>query len=237
MMPDQTVITPDMLLRAYAMGIFPMAESAADPAIHWIDPRRRGVFPLDGFHISRSLRRALLRDDYTVQVDSDFAGVVRACADREETWINESIFALYLALHHQGHAHSLEVWDKDRLIGGVYGVTLGSAFFGESMFSRRRDASKIALAWLMHRLRAGGFTLFDTQFLTPHLARLGAVEIPRAQYHRRLEHALGQKAQFNPDGYAPYPSLISSIGSSESSTGSVTSGATNPESQDKTQIS
>ncbi|MDP2083016.1 MAG: leucyl/phenylalanyl-tRNA--protein transferase [Pseudotabrizicola sp.] len=236
-MPHQTEITPDILLRAYGMGIFPMAESATDPTIHWVDPRRRGVFALDHFHISRSLRRSLLRADYRVTVDTDFAGVVAACADRDETWINDQIFALYRALHDQGRAHSLEVWDGATLIGGVYGVVLGSAFFGESMFSRRTDASKIALSWLIHRLRAGGFTLFDTQFLTPHLASLGAQEIPRAEYHSRLERALGRQAHFAPPGYAPYPSLISSSGASGSSTGSVTSGATKPDSQDNTQIS
>lgn len=236
-MTHRTDITPDILLHAYAMGIFPMAESASDMQIHWIDPRRRGVIPLDRFHISRSLRRAILRADYQVRVDTDFAGVVRACADRDETWINGPIFALYAALHRSGHAHSLELWDGAQLIGGVYGVVLGSAFFGESMFSRRTDASKIALAWLVHRLRAGGFTLFDTQFLTPHLASLGADEIPRAEYHRRLRQALSQPAQFDPPGYAPYPSLISSSGASGSATGSVTSGATKPESQDNTQTS
>jgi len=230
-------ITPDLLLRAYAMGVFPMAESAADPVIHWVDPRRRGVFPLGGFHISRSLRRSLLRDDYHVTVNTDFTGTLRACADRDETWINAEIFALYQSLHAQGHAHSLEVWQDDALIGGVYGVVLGAAFFGESMFSRRTDASKIALAWLIHRLRAGGFALFDTQFLTPHLASLGAVEIPRAEYHRQLDAALRRPATFTPPGYAPYPSLISSTGASGSSTGSAASGATNPESQDKTQMS
>ena len=237
-MTDQTPITPELLLHAYAMGVFPMAESANDPSIHWVDPRRRGVFPLDGFHISRSLRRALLRADYQVAVDRDFAGVVRACAARPETWINDAIFDLYLALHRQGHAHSLEVRDhKGQLIGGVYGVVLGAAFFGESMFSTRTDASKIALAWLIHRLRAGGFTLFDTQFLTPHLASLGAVEITRADYHRRLAAALGTPARFDAPGYAPYPSLISSMGSSAPSSGTTTSGATKPESQDKTQMS
>ena len=237
-MTDQTPITPELLLHAYAMGVFPMAESANDPSIHWVDPRRRGVFPLDGFHISRSLRRALLRADYQVAVDRDFAGVVRACAARPETWINDAIFDLYLALHRQGHAHSLEVRDhQGQLIGGVYGVVLGAAFFGESMFSTRTDASKIALAWLIHRLRAGGFTLFDTQFLTPHLASLGAVEITRADYHRRLAAALGTPARFDPPGYAPYPSLISSMGSSAPSSGTATSGATKPESQDKTQMS
>lgn len=236
-MTQQIDITPDILLRAYAMGIFPMAESATDAAIHWVDPRRRGVFPLDGFHISRSLRRALSRADYRVSIDTDFAAVVQACAAREETWINDQIFALYQGLHHQGHAHSLEVWSGDDLIGGVYGVVLGTAFFGESMFSTRTDASKIALAWLVHRLRAGGFTLFDTQFLTPHLASLGAQEITRAEYHRRLRVALTGQAQFAPPGYAPYPSLISSNGASSLSSGAVTSGATKPESQDNTQMS
>ncbi|WP_103334178.1 leucyl/phenylalanyl-tRNA--protein transferase [Pseudotabrizicola formosa] len=235
-MPVQT-ITPDMLLRAYAMGVFPMAESASDPEMHWIDPRRRGVFPLDGFHISRSLHRAILRDRYQVTVNTDFAGVLAACADRPETWINDRLTELYQTLHRQGHAHSLEVWEGEDLIGGVYGVVLGAAFFGESMFSRRTNASKIALAWLVHRLRAGGFTLFDTQFLTPHLASLGAKEISRAAYHARLQHALGRVARFDPPGYAPYPSLISSSGASGSSSGAVTSGATKPESQDKTQMS
>ena len=236
-MTDQTEITPELLLRAYAMGVFPMAESADDPTIHWVDPRKRGVFALDRFHISRSLRKALLRGDYQVRVDSDFTRVVSECAARDETWINDAIFDLYLALHAQGHAHSLEVWDGPDLIGGVYGVVLGAAFFGESMFSRRTDASKIALAWLVHRLRAGGFTLFDTQFLTPHLASLGAQEISRAEYHRRLARALGQAARFDPPGYAPYPSLISSCGASASSSGAVTSGATKPLSHDNTQTS
>ena len=231
-----THLTPALLLQAYAMGIFPMAESASAPEVHWIDPKRRGVFDLDRFHISRSLRRAILRMEYQVTVDTDFAGVVAACADRPETWINPTIFTLYQALHAQGQAHSLEVRAEGALIGGVYGVVLGGAFFGESMFSRRTDASKIALAWLVHRLRAGGFTLFDTQFLTPHLASLGAIEIPRAEYHRRLARALNTAAQFAPPGYAPYPSLISSSGSSDGS-GSVTSGATKPESQDSTQMS
>ncbi len=196
-------LTPETLLRAYAMGIFPMAESRDAAEIHWVDPRKRGVFPLGGFRMSRSLARAIARGDYAVTVDTDFAGVVAGCADRAETWINDEIFALYRALHAAGYAHSLEVRDDSGLIGGVYGVTLGSAFFGESMFSRRTDASKIALAWLVHRLRAGGFTLFDTQFLTPHLASLGAVEMSRAEYHRQLEAALIARAVFDPAGYAP----------------------------------
>ncbi len=198
-------LTPDLLLRAYAMGLFPMAERRDSLDVHWVDPRRRGVFPLDGFRISRSLSRAIGRSDYRVTVDRDFDGVLAACADRAETWINTRIALLYRALHDRGICHSLEVWRKGRLIGGVYGVALGAAFMGESMFSRETDASKIALAWLVHRLRAGGFTLFDTQFLTPHLASLGAVEISRAEYHRRLEDALGRQADFDPPGYAPDP--------------------------------
>ena len=197
-------VTPETLLRGYAMGIFPMAEGRGSAKIHWVDPKRRGVFPLDGFVISRSLVRAIGRNDYRITVDLDFAGVLDGCADRAETWINGEIRALYLALHQAGFAHSLEVRETGgTLAGGVYGVTLGTAFFGESMFSRRTDASKVALAWLVHRLRAGGFTLFDTQFLTPHLASLGAVEIPRAEYHRRLDTALHGRASFTPPDYAP----------------------------------
>ncbi|REC55643.1 leucyl/phenylalanyl-tRNA--protein transferase [Rhodosalinus sediminis] len=189
-------LTPELVLRAYAAGLFPMAERHDDPELFWVDPRRRGVIPLDGFRISRSLARRLRRDDYRVTVDADFEGVIDACADREETWINAEIRRLCLALHGLGHANSLEVWMEGRLAGGVYGVTLGAAFFGESMFSRRTDGSKIALAWLVDRLRRAGFLLFDTQFLTPHLASLGAVEISRAEYHRRLARALAREADF-----------------------------------------
>jgi len=202
-------ITPDILLRAYAAGIFPMAERRDDPSIHWIDPKRRGIIPLNRFHISRSLRRRLLRPDYAIRTDSDFSGVVQGCAGRDETWINDDIFSLYLALHRAGYAHSLEVWDADALIGGVYGVALGAAFFGESMFSRRRDASKVALAWLVDRLRAGGFTLFDTQFQTAHLASLGAVEISRAEYRTLLAAALRKTATFDPPGYSPTAASVS----------------------------
>ena len=202
-------ITPDVLLRAYAAGIFPMAEARDSEKVHWVDPRRRGIFPLDGFHISRSLRQRILTWNYTIRTDADFDAVVMGCADREETWISDPIFALYQALHHAGFAHSLEVWEAGHLVGGVYGVTLGAAFFGESMFSRRTDASKVALAWLVHRLRAGGFQLFDTQFLTPHLASLGAVEISRSDYHRRLAQALQAPASFCPAGYAPTPYSVS----------------------------
>ncbi len=185
-----TELTADLLMRAYAMGVFPMAESRASDTVQWVDPHHRGIFPLDEFHISRSLRKALLRSDYQVYLNRDFAGCVQACADRDETWINGPITQAYGALHADGHAHSVEVWQDDQMVGGVYGVTLGAAFFGESMFSRRRDGSKIALAWLVARLRFGGFTLFDTQFLTDHLSSLGAIEITRAAYHERLRYAL-----------------------------------------------
>ncbi|WP_058263195.1 leucyl/phenylalanyl-tRNA--protein transferase [Thalassovita gelatinovora] len=173
-----------------------MSEGRDDPDIFWVDPKLRGVFPLDRFHISRSLARRLRRDDYGVSVNADFEGVLRGCADREETWISDVIHDLYLQLHRLGRAHSLEVWMGGELVGGVYGVTLGRAFFGESMFSRRTDASKIALAYLVDRLKLAGFVLFDTQFITPHLASLGAIEIPRADYHRRLEKALLGAADF-----------------------------------------
>ncbi len=189
-------LTPDLLLHGYSIGIFPMAEHRNDPDIFWVDPRQRGVMPLDGFHMSRSLKRSLRQSPYRIAINEDFAGTVEACADRAETWTNDEIRTLYAMLHQSGHAHSLELWDQDELVGGVYGVTLGAAFFGESMFSRRRDTSKMALAYLVDRLRLGGFVLFDTQFLTPHLASLGAVEITRAAYHRILSDALLQKADF-----------------------------------------
>ncbi len=192
-MPD---LTPELLLHGYSIGIFPMAEHRDDPEIFWVDPRRRGVFPLDGFHISRSLSRAMRRTRFTITTNTAFNDVVTGCADRADTWINAEIYSLYAQLHALGHAHALEVWEDDMLVGGVYGVTLGRAFFGESMFSRRDNASKIALACLVDRLNRGGFTLFDTQFLTPHLASLGAQEITRAAYHARLEMALMKTADF-----------------------------------------
>ncbi|MCU0802721.1 MAG: leucyl/phenylalanyl-tRNA--protein transferase [Rhodobacteraceae bacterium] len=194
-------LTADHLLLAYAQGIFPMAEGRDDPKVHWVDPRRRGILPLDTFHTSRSLARRIRRDQPQITVDGDFGAVVRACADRPETWINPIILDLYGQLHQRGQAHSLEVWHEGALVGGVYGVVIGAAFFGESMFSRRTDASKIALAYLVHRLRTGGFLLFDTQFLTPHLASLGAIEVSRGEYHRRLATALAAPARFNPPSY------------------------------------
>ena len=196
MRPQDPEITPETLLRAYAAGIFPMAETAEATEIFWVDPRRRGILPLDGFHISRSLARTLRRGDFDVTLNRDFAGVVAGCADRAETWINPTIHGLYLDLHRSGHAHSVEIWHEGQLTGGVYGVTLGAAFFGESMFSRRPSASKIALAFLTDHLRRCDFTLFDTQFITPHLQTLGAQEIPRAAYHQRLQSALRRRADF-----------------------------------------
>lgn len=205
-MTDHTPLTPELLLHAYASGVFPMAEGRTTTEIHWIDPLLRAHFPLDGFHVSQSLARQIRRSQPRVTVDRDFAGVVRACADRPETWINAEIFAAYHALHQAGHAHSLEVWQGEKLIGGVYGVVLGGAFFGESMFSRATNGSKIALTYLIHRLRAGGFTLFDVQFLTPHLASLGAEEMPRSTYRKRLALATSRKAAFAPETYPLEPS-------------------------------
>lgn len=184
------ILSPEIVLRAYRTGIFPMAEHRDDPELFWVDPRRRGIIPLDGFHISRSLARRLRRDDYRVTLNRDFPAVIDGCADRRDTWISSELRDIYETLFALGHAQSLEVWIGDDLVGGVYGVTLGRAFCGESMFSRRRDASKIALAWLVDQLNRTGYTLFDTQFLTPHLASLGGVEISRASYRQKLAEAL-----------------------------------------------
>jgi leucyl/phenylalanyl-tRNA--protein transferase len=190
-------ITPQLVLQAYRVGVFPMAEHRDDPDIFWVDPRLRGIIPLDGFHISRSLARTLRQDRVSVSVNRAFADVMEGCAEREDTWINDQIVDLYRDLHASGHAHSLEIWNGSELVGGVYGVAVGGAFCGESMFSRRRDASKIALAWLVDHLRRTGFVLFDTQFLTEHLASLGGIEIPRRDYHARLAEALTHDADFN----------------------------------------
>lgn len=192
--PDDQTLTPELLLHGYAMGIFPMAEHRNDPDIFWVDPRRRGVLPLDGFHLSRSLARRMRKTDVSATVNMCFNEVLKACAAREETWINAEIAILYKQLHEQGYAHSLEIWYDGALAGGVYGVAIGGAFFGESMFSQARDGSKIALACLVQHLRDRGFTLFDTQFVTPHLLSLGAEEIPRAMYQQRLRAALDRPA-------------------------------------------
>ena len=183
-------LTPEMLLAAYSAGIFPMAESRDDPEVYWVDPRQRGVIPLNGFHMSRSLIRRLRRGTYHATLNTAFEAVLDGCADREDTWINKTIRDLMLTLHARGHAHSIEVWRDKTLVGGTYGLTIGGAFFGESMFSRETDGSKMALAWTVDHLRRCGFILFDTQFLTQHLASLGAVEITRANYRSRLSQAI-----------------------------------------------
>ncbi|GAA6182294.1 leucyl/phenylalanyl-tRNA--protein transferase [Shimia sp. NS0008-38b] len=200
-------VTPDLLMRAYGMGVFPMSENRDDPDIFWVDPIRRGIFPLHGYHISRSLARRIRRANYDITLNADFEGVLDGCADREETWINAQIRQLYVDLYKRGEAHSLEVWQNGHLTGGVYGVTLGGAFFGESMFSTATDASKIALAFLIEHLRRCGFTLFDTQFITDHLASLGAIEIPRADYHKMLTWALRHQADITAHSL-PSPSEV-----------------------------
>ena len=193
-------ITPEVLLRAYACGIFPMAESADDPNLFWVEPELRGVIPLDGFRIASRLARTVRSDAFTVTVDRAFKAVIAGCAapqvGRNDTWINQRIRDLYVGLHGIGHAHSVEVWKDDDLVGGLYGVNLGRAFFGESMFHRARDASKVALVHLVARLIAGGFELLDTQYVTEHLKSFGAVEIPRRRYTTLLDHALKGEADF-----------------------------------------
>ena len=197
-----TRLTPQLLLGAYASGIFPMAESRHDRDLFWIDPEVRGILPLKRFHIPRSLRKTLRRDLFEVRCDTAFAQVIRACAEsttsRPETWINPEIERLYSALHDMGFAHSVECWQGGRLLGGLYGVALGGAFFGESMFSRVRDASKVALCHLVARLRRDNYVLLDTQFVTDHLKRFGAIEIPRRHYRNRLTKALQRDARFQP---------------------------------------
>lgn len=196
-------ITPQLLLRAYSVGMFPMAESADDPSIFWVDPEHRGIFPLDGLAISRSLAKVARSDRFEIQVDRDFEAVIDGCSGagmglaRSSTWINARIRKLYRDLFDQGHVHTVEAYDsKGNLIGGLYGVSIGRAFFGESMFHRETDASKVALVHLVARLNKGGFELLDTQFVTPHLISLGAIEIPRADYHARLDQAIGGLADF-----------------------------------------
>ncbi len=193
-------ITPDVLLKAYACGIFPMAESAEDPTLYWIEPEQRGIIPLNGFHVSSRLARTVRATPLTVWVDRDFDAVIDGCAEpapeRDRTWINARIRKIYRSLYDIGHCHTVEVYDGDDLVGGLYGVSLGRAFFGESMFHRVRDASKIALVHLVARLRAGGFTLCDTQYVTGHLKTFGAVDVPKSRYHRLLQEALVGEADF-----------------------------------------
>lgn len=187
-------ITPELLLRAYSIGLFPMSDSADDPELFWVEPEMRGIIPLDDFHVSKSLSKAIRKNPFDIRFDTAFDAVVAKCAeaaeDRPSTWINSQIKDLYGALHRLGHAHSVEAWEGDELVGGLYGVSLGSAFFGESMFSRRTNASKICLVALVERLRERGFTLLDTQFTTEHLITFGAVDVPKAEYGLLLERAM-----------------------------------------------
>jgi leucyl/phenylalanyl-tRNA--protein transferase len=194
-------ITPQVLLKAYACGIFPMAESADDPALYWIEPPHRGILPLDRVHVPRRLARTVRQGAFEVRVDTDFEGVIAGCAasrpGRRTTWINPKIHGLYRELFETGYCHTVEAWTDGRLVGGLYGVALNGAFFGESMFSFRRDASKVALVYLCARLVHGGFSLLDTQFVTDHLKQFGAVEIGRQDFHQQLEKALAHKADFS----------------------------------------
>jgi leucyl/phenylalanyl-tRNA---protein transferase len=198
--PDNQ-LSPQLLLRAYSMGIFPMAESQDDPTVFWVDPEIRGIIPLETFHVSKSLRKKIRSGTFEITCDTAFERVMRCCADhsetRTETWINDDIIHAYTELHEYGFAHSVEAWQDGELVGGLYGVSMGAAFFGESMFSRKTDASKVALVHLVARMKQGGFQLLDTQFVTDHLKRFGAVEIPARQYLELLEEALQQKAEFS----------------------------------------
>lgn len=191
---DTVTITPEILLKAYAAGIFPMAEDADDPSLFWVEPRERGIIPLDGFHLPKRLARTIRSDEFEVRVDQDFDAVIAGCAapaaDREKTWINRRIRDLYGQLFDAGFCHTVEVYRDNRLVGGLYGVRLKGAFFGESMFHTERDASKVALVYLVARLKRGGFTLLDTQFVTSHLAQFGAVEVPRRTYKQMLRAAM-----------------------------------------------
>ena len=196
-------LSPDILLKAYAAGIFPMAETADDPELFWVEPRWRGIIPLDAFHVPRRLARVVRQGRFTLRCDTAFEAVMRGCAEasdkRPNTWINDEILRLYAGLFARGAAHSVECWHEGELAGGLYGVSLGAAFFGESMFSRVTDASKVALVHLVARLRQGGYRLLDTQFLTPHLQQFGGIEISRARYRRLLAEALRYRAVFPRD--------------------------------------
>ncbi|MBB4154684.1 leucyl/phenylalanyl-tRNA--protein transferase [Sphingomonas jinjuensis] len=205
-------LDPQLVLGAYAVGVFPMADSRDADSVYWVEPRERAILPLDGFRLSRSLRRTIAADRFRVTADRDFRGIIQLCAesasDRPETWINGAIEEVFVGLHLMGFAHSIECWDGDELVGGLYGLTLGKAFFGESMVSRRTDASKVALAWLVARLRAGGFTLLDCQFMTDHLASLGAVEITRSAYVALLTAAVEGVVGASSGSRAPTSSAV-----------------------------
>ena len=209
---SEPVITPDILLQAYACGIFPMADAADDPDLYWVEPANRGILPLGEFHVSKRLARTVRADKFEIRIDTDFDAVISGCAAsrtrRDSTWINDEIRWLYRQLFNAGHVHTIEAWRDNRLVGGLYGVHLASAFFGESMFSVESDASKVALVHLVARLKRNGFTLLDTQFLTDHLARFGAIEVPRERYLKLLAEALRQPADFYcPEDGAASPPL------------------------------
>ena len=216
-------ITPQGLLKAYACGIFPMAESADDNALYWIEPERRGILPLDGIHVSRRLARTIRRAPFDIRIDTSFDEVIDGCAgsrpDRRSTWINKRIRTLYRKLFDLGHCHTVEAWHEGRLVGGLYGVHLGGAFFGESMFALERDASKIALVYLAARLKYGGFSLLDTQFVTDHLIRFGAIEVPRESFHGLLEVALAGSGDFFSLSTDAAPESVLQLVSQTSNTG------------------
>ncbi len=221
---DKTVeITPQVLLKAYACGIFPMAESAEDNALYWIEPERRGIIPLENIHIPRRLAKTIRKNEFEVCVDRDFLAVIEACgsaqAGRSSTWINQKITDLYHELFKLGYCHTVETWYKGELVGGLYGVHLGGAFFGESMFSYKRDASKVALTYLLARLKYGKFRLLDTQFVTDHLRTFGAVEVTRDKFQRLLENALSYKSDFSALSSSCPPSLVLQLINQTSKTG------------------
>ena len=220
-------LTPELLLSAYAIGIFPMADDRDAPTIQWIDPHYRGIIPLDHFHVPKSLKKVIRQKRFEIRADHAFEAVIKACAecraDRPKTWLNDELIKIYCELHERGYAHSVECWIDDRLVGGAYGLSLGGAFFGESMFSLERDASKVALIDLIERLNKGGYRLLDTQFVTDHLKRFGAIEIPREAYHQRLHNALQVDAIFYSDAgeivsRVPWPLRDGLSGSSQSTT-------------------
>jgi len=220
-------LTPELLLCAYASGIFPMADDRDDETIQWIDPHQRGIIPLDTYHVPRSLKKVIRQERFEVRANTAFRAVITACADyqpdRPLTWLNDELIDLYCTLHDRHYAHSVECWIDDRLVGGAYGLSLGGAFFGESMFSRERDASKVALISLIERLNQGGYQLLDTQFITDHLRQFGATQIPREAYLRRLKKALATEATFHSEAgvivsSTPWPLSEGSSGSSQSTT-------------------
>jgi leucyl/phenylalanyl-tRNA--protein transferase len=209
-------ITPQVLLKAYACGIFPMAESVDDPGMFWVEPELRGILPIDNFHIPKSLKKTMKRGTFELRYNYNFENVIDACAeatkDRKTTWINDRIRTLYIDLHEMHHAHSFETWQDGKLVGGLYGVSLGTAFFGESMFSRVTDASKVALVFLIHEMKKAGYTLLDTQFTTAHLERFGVIEVPREEYQDLLDDALQDVTMFrNHDGGATSDSILQSF--------------------------